>query len=81
LLTLLSKGADIPNSIGLAGFNGVELLEGLPVSLATMDACRREIGETAARIIADRNANPSLEPGGTVELSPKLRPGATIRKV
>ncbi len=81
LLTLLDKGADIPNTIGLAGFNGVELLEGLPVRLASMDACRREIGEAAAKIIADRNADPDMPPGGMIELSPKLTPGATIRTV
>ena len=38
LLSLLEKGVDIPDQIGLAGFNGVELLDGLPRKLATMDA-------------------------------------------
>ena len=28
LLYLLEKGIEIPNKIGLAGFNGVELLDG-----------------------------------------------------
>ena len=48
LLYLLEQGANIPDKIGLAGFNGVELLKGLPIELATMDACRKEIGYKAA---------------------------------
>jgi len=50
LLHLLDLGMDIPNSIGLAGFNDVELLQGLPKRLATMDACRSEIGHKGAEI-------------------------------
>jgi LacI family gluconate utilization system Gnt-I transcriptional repressor len=80
LLYLHETGADIPNTIGLAGFNGVELLDGLPLQLATMDACRREIGQTAARIIAARNAEGSNDEGQVVELSPTLSFGATLRK-
>ena len=43
LLWLLDQGVDVPGQIGLAGFNGVELLQGLPRQLATTDSCRREI--------------------------------------
>ncbi len=78
LLYCLDKGIDVPNRLGLAGFNGVELLQGLPRRLATMDACRLEIGTTAAQIIA------GLHPGGVVggervELTPVLQLGDTIR--
>ena len=45
LLYCLEAGIDVPGQIGLAGFNGVELLQGLPKMLATMDACRAEIGQ------------------------------------
>jgi LacI family transcriptional regulator, gluconate utilization system Gnt-I transcriptional repressor len=38
--TAWHKGIDVPGKVGLAGFNGVELLDGLPRKLATMDACR-----------------------------------------
>ncbi len=79
LLWLLEQGADVPGTVGLAGFNGVELLDGLPRQLATMDACRREIGERAARIIADRNADPAAAVGELVELSPTLQTGDTLR--
>ncbi len=73
LLYCLHKGIDVPGRLGLAGFNGVELLEGLPRRLATMDACRLEIGQIAADMVAGRR-----EPG-VVELSPTLQPGDTIR--
>lgn len=80
LLELLSRGIAIPGRIGLAGFNGVELLDGLPRRLATMDACRREIGVKAAEIIARRHANPGAEPGEWVELTPTLSEGDTLRR-
>lgn len=78
LLYCLDKGIDVPGRIGLAGFNGVELLEGLSRRLATMDACRLEIGRRAAEIIAGKR--PSGVIGGeVVELFPTLQPGDTIR--
>lgn len=79
LLWCLEKGIDVPGRLGLAGFNGVELLDGLPRKLATMDACRREIGVHAAEIIAGKR--PSGVIGGEViELTPVLQPGETIRR-
>ncbi len=77
LLYLLEKGVDIPGQIGLAGFNGVELLEGLPRSLATMDACRREIGQRAARIIAEAQGSRSAG-AQRIELTPTLALGDTL---
>ena len=78
LLYCRDKGIDVPGRVGLAGFNGLELLDGLPARLATMDACRLEVGRRAAQIIAGRNADPSIEPE-VVELFPTLQPGDTIR--
>lgn len=66
---------DIPGSLGLAGFNALEIIHGLPRRLATMDSCRREIGREAARIVA------AGARGQRVELSPMLQPGDTIRPV
>lgn len=80
LLTLLEKGIDIPNQIGLAGFNGVELLEGLPRQLATMDACREEIGRKAAEIISERVNSPDADTPKVVELTPKISYGDTLRR-
>lgn len=80
LLYCLEAGMSVPDQIGLAGFNGVELLDGLPRKLATMDACRREIGRKAAEIVARRQV--SAEDGhARIELFPTLQHGDTIRKV
>ena len=79
LLYCLDHGIDVPEKVGLAGFNGVELLDGLPRRLATMDACRLEIGRRAAQIIAGRNEHPNLG-SDIVELFPTLQPGDTIRQ-
>ncbi len=78
LLYLLENNIKIPESIGLAGFNGVELLDGMPRQLATMDACRREIGQRAAEIILDRQDKPRPEEPTIVTLSPKLNVGETL---
>lgn len=78
LLWLLEEGRDIPGEIGLAGFNGLELLDGLPRRLATMDACRREIGQRAAQIVLDRQQATEAAPGTVVELEPKIEPGETL---
>lgn len=58
LLYCLDKGYDIPGRIGLAGFNGVDLLDGLPVRLATTDARRVDIGRRAARLVAGKETPP-----------------------
>lgn len=79
LLYCLSKGIDVPGQLGLAGFNGVELLDGLPCRLATMDACRLDIGRQAAEIIAGKRPGGGTA-GEVIELSPKLQPGDTIRR-
>lgn len=80
LLYLLEAGIDVPGQIGLAGFNGVELLEGLPRRLATMDACRLEIGRKAAQIIASRQEENDEDVDSIVELSPKIEFGDTLKR-
>lgn len=79
LLYLLEKGVEIPAQIGLAGFNGVELLQGLPRQLATMDACRTEIGTRAAQIIMDRVAG-NNDGEKVIELSPTISFGDTLKR-
>lgn len=79
LLYCLEHGIDVPGKVGLAGFNGVDLLEGLPRRLATMDACRREIGQRAAEIISGHSHSDVIG-GERIELTPTLQPGDTIRR-
>ncbi|WP_313353034.1 LacI family DNA-binding transcriptional regulator [Paracoccus sp. (in: a-proteobacteria)] len=77
LLWCLENGYDIPNRLGLAGFNGVELLDGLPMRLTTTDARRIDIGRRAARIVAGKEPRPE---SGVVALAPTIMPGETIRR-
>lgn len=80
LLYCLDQGLDVPGKIGLGAFNGVELLDGLPRKLATMDSCRVEIGREAAAIIAESAKAGADSAGGKhVQLSPLLAPGDTLR--
>ncbi len=79
MLWCSEQGLDVPGRIGLAGFNGVELLQGLPRRLATMDSCRREIGRHAAEIIAGKRPG-GLVGGEVIELEPQFHPGDTIRQ-
>lgn len=80
LLYLIEKGISIPNQIGLAGFNGVELLKGLPRQLATMDACRSEIGRKAAEMIVQQVNHPKTSFEKVHELVPKIDFGDTLKR-
>ena len=80
LLYLLDQGVDVPGKVGLAGFNGVELLQGLPRQLATMDACRTDIGRKAAEIIIRRTAETEQAGEDVVTLTPTISFGDTLRQ-
>ena len=80
LLYLLEQGVDIPGRMGLAGFNGVDLLNGLPRRLATMDSCRQEIGRRAAGIVAARAAGTAEPKPERIVLEPRIEPGDTLRR-
>ncbi len=79
LIHCLEEGYDIPGRIGLAGFNGTDLLDGLPRKLATMDAGRAATGREAAKIIAAR-ADGSLTEPRRIEIEPKIAFGDTLRR-
>jgi LacI family gluconate utilization system Gnt-I transcriptional repressor len=80
LMYLLEQGIDVPGQIGLAGFNGVRLLDGLPKRLATMDAERIAIGREAARIIAGRTDGSISERAQVIKMSPKIQLGSTLKR-
>ncbi|MEM9582364.1 MAG: LacI family DNA-binding transcriptional regulator [Pseudomonadota bacterium] len=79
LLYCLEEGYDVPGEIGMAGFNGVELIDGLPRRLATMDSCRIEIGKTAAQLITEALDKSAIPQERQVEISPVFAPGDTVR--
>ncbi|MBF9048546.1 LacI family DNA-binding transcriptional regulator [Roseobacter sp. HKCCD9010] len=74
LLYCLEKGMKIPDDIGLAGFNSFEVLDGLPMRIATMDSRRKEIGARAAELIAANALTDEV-----IELDPEFLPGDTVR--
>jgi LacI family gluconate utilization system Gnt-I transcriptional repressor len=78
LLWCLAQGIAVPGRVGLAGFNGVELIGGLPLRLATIDSCRYEIGRAAAGIIARAAGGDASAHGTRIELAPVLEPGDTL---
>lgn len=80
LLYLLEQGVDIPGQMGLAGFNGLNLLKGLPRELASMDACRYEIGQKAAEIIARRVEAGAEGKPERIALEPTISYGDTLRR-
>ncbi|MCS5602760.1 MAG: substrate-binding domain-containing protein, partial [Paracoccus sp.] len=78
LMHCLATGLSVPDDIALAGFNNLQLLQGLPKQLATTDACRREIGERAARIILQSRSG---DAGGELvfdRLHPAISLGETL---
>ncbi|MCO6363618.1 LacI family DNA-binding transcriptional regulator [Paracoccus sp. 08] len=78
LLHCIDRGYDVPGRLGLAGFNGVDLLDGLPMRLATTDARRVDVGRRAARLVSGKDAAPENR---IIALTPTFLPGDTIRDV
>ncbi|WP_375551238.1 LacI family DNA-binding transcriptional regulator [Rhodophyticola porphyridii] len=74
LLYCLEKGTKIPEEIGLAGFNSFEVLDGLPMRIATMDSRRTEIGQKAAELIAANALSDEV-----IALEPRFLEGETVR--
>lgn len=74
LLYCLEKGMDIPGQIGLAGFNSFEVLDGLPMRIATMDSQREAIGRRAAELMVANELTVEV-----VRLEPEFLPGDTVR--
>ena len=78
LMHCLANGLSVPGDIALAGFNNLQILQGLPVLLATTDACRGRIGVRAAEIILA--ARDKKEEGSPIleRLAPAFHPGQTL---
>ena len=80
LLYLLEQGMGIPDRIGLAGFNRLAPLKGLPRDLATTDSCRYEIGRRAAEIIVKRSKQGGADAPERIVLEPRISRGDTLRR-
>ncbi|MGB0959142.1 MAG: LacI family DNA-binding transcriptional regulator [Halocynthiibacter sp.] len=79
LMQLQDMGYSIPADIGVAGFNRLELLEGLSLDLATTDASRHETGKTAAKIIVNEHTGQSTSPKRQ-EFPPRFVAGETLKR-
>ena len=77
LLYCIDNGIDVPGDLGIAGFNGMEILDGLPKRIATMDARRLETGQKAAEIVAAEVAGTPLAERRHA-LPARLEPGETL---
>jgi LacI family transcriptional regulator, gluconate utilization system Gnt-I transcriptional repressor len=51
LIHCMSAGLDVPGRIALAGFNGIALVDALPMRLTTIATPRFEMGAQAARLL------------------------------
>jgi LacI family gluconate utilization system Gnt-I transcriptional repressor len=78
LMHCLAAGIAVPDRLALAGFNRLEILNGLPKTLATTDAHRFAIGEAAARLILNHAEGTTGTVGRTVTFSPDIAPGDTV---
>jgi LacI family gluconate utilization system Gnt-I transcriptional repressor len=54
LMHCLREGIEVPRRLALAGFNGLEIGEAMPLRLTTVKSPRYEIGRTAADHILAR---------------------------
>ncbi|MDG3043142.1 LacI family DNA-binding transcriptional regulator [Roseicyclus marinus] len=77
LFHCLSVGIAVPERLALAGFNGLDMRDGITPRLTTIRSPRNEIGARAGRIMLDRvRGRPSAE-RGRIDLSVSLLQGAT----
>lgn len=51
LLQCMSQGLSVPKEVAIASFNGLELLDALPLSITTFKSPRYKIGQIAGRYI------------------------------
>lgn len=68
----IAAGIAVPESLVLAGFNGLDLVESLPVTIATSRTPRREIGHAAAEIILASDSGTQTDRGKRTEFQPKI---------
>ena len=68
----------IPKEIGFKGFNGLELLDGLPMKLAIW-MLANEIGRIEAEIVSNRVTGQKETRERITSLKPKINLGDTLR--
>lgn len=71
----IAVGVSVPDRVALAGFNGLDIVESLPVSISTSRTPRREIGKTAAEYIVRANKSKAGREQRMHEYTPSLEIG------
>lgn len=64
LLHCMAEGLSIPNDVAIASFNGLELLEALPMSITTYKSPRYQIGQIAGRYMLGEIPEPITQLAG-----------------
>lgn len=73
LFYALASGLDVPNEMGLLGFNGIEIGKATPIPLSSIETPRFEMGEEAAKLLlSSEEAGPRV-----VDLSFNIFVGGT----
>ncbi|HBN32517.1 MAG TPA: LacI family transcriptional regulator [Rhodobacteraceae bacterium] len=78
LMHCLASGLSIPGDLALAGFNNLELLNGLPIRLATTNSFRSEIGRKAAELILTAAGGGSMPPDKITQFQPIVEIGDSL---
>jgi LacI family gluconate utilization system Gnt-I transcriptional repressor len=71
----IAAGIGVPDRVALAGFNGLDIVESLPVTISTSRTPRREIGRTAAEYIVHANKTDAVREKRMHEFTPSLEVG------
>lgn len=72
LMHCIATGIEVPGELALAGFNGLEILDGLPKRLATANASRYEIGKKAAEFLLTADQYSPGSPDKILEIATEI---------
>ena len=68
----IAAGISVPDRVALAGFNGLDIVESLPVSVSTSRTPRRKIGRTAGEYIVRANKSDEAREKRLFAFTPSL---------
>ncbi len=72
LMHCLANGIDVPGQVALAGFNGLDIADALPLRLTTTRTPRYQIGFQAGRILAGDDAGAQMASGSASGSGPRV---------
>lgn len=78
LMHCIAQGISVPDQLGIAGFNGLDLREGLPALTATTYAFREETGTKAAEMIVATQGPKYKRKREVVTFEPTIEIGDTL---